>query len=118
MNSIVVDGGGYALEGAGSGIAVNITCSNVTVKNLQIVNWEVGILGAYNNNSILSCSLTGNEKAIAIYADNYNVAGNYIAQNTLGIRMKGNNISITENQIRNNTSESGSLLTEDTEETR
>jgi nitrous oxidase accessory protein NosD len=101
-NSIVVDGAGYALEGARSGIAVNITCSNVTVANLQIVNWEVGILGAYNNNAIHNCSLTGNERAIAIYADNYKVAGNYIAQDTLGIRMKGNNISITENQIRNN----------------
>lgn len=80
-NSIVVEGAGYALDSAGSGIAVNITCSNVTVKNLQIVNWEVGILGKYNNNTTRNCSFSGNEKAIAIYADNYNVAGNFITQN-------------------------------------
>jgi nitrous oxidase accessory protein NosD len=101
-NSIVVDGGGYALEGAGSGIALNLTCSNVTVRNLQIVHWEVGILGAYNNNTVRNCFLTGNEKGIAIYADNYTVTGNTIANSTWGIRMKGNGISVTENQLRNN----------------
>ncbi len=101
-NNIVIDGKGYVLEGARSGIALNITCSNVTVRNVQIVNWEVGILGAYNNNIIRNCSLRGNEKAIAIYADNYTVAGNNIANSTWGIRMKGNSIRVTENQIRNN----------------
>ena len=51
-NSVVFDGGGYVLEGAKGGIALNVTCSNVTVRNIVAVNWEVGILGAYNNNSI------------------------------------------------------------------
>jgi hypothetical protein len=37
-NSIVFEGGGYALEGAGSGIALNLTCSNVTVWNIVAVN--------------------------------------------------------------------------------
>lgn len=101
-NNVFFDGGGYALEGAGSAIAVNITCTNVTVRSLRVLNWEVGILGAYNNVTIQNCYLTGNEKAIAIYADNYNVIGNYIAQSTWGIRVNGNNNVFSENQITNN----------------
>lgn len=100
---IIFDGGGYTLEGAGGGIALNVTCSNVTVRNIVAVNWEVGILGAYNNNSICNCSLNGNEKAIAIYADNYTVTENYVVQNEWGIRVKGNNITVTENHVLNNT---------------
>ena len=99
----VFDGGGYALEGAGGGIALNVTCSNVTVRNIVAVNWEVGILGAYNNDSICNCSLSGNKKAIAIYADNYTITENYVVQNEWGIRMKGNNITVTENHVLNNT---------------
>jgi hypothetical protein len=102
-NSVVFDGGGYVLEGARGGIALNVTYSNVTVRNIVAVNWEVGILGAYNNNSIYNCSLNGNKKGIAIYADNCTVAKNFIAQNELEIRMKGNNITVTENQLLNNT---------------
>ncbi len=101
-NNVFFDGGGYSLEGAGSGIAVNITCTNVTVRSLRVLNWEVGILGAYNNVTVQNCYLTGNEKAIAIYADNYRVTGNYIAQSTWGIRVNGNSNVFSENQITNN----------------
>jgi hypothetical protein len=101
-NNVIFDGGGYALESAGKGIALNITCSNVTVRSSRVLNWEVGILGVYNNVTIQNCYLIGNQKAIAIYADNYNVTGNYIAQSTWGIRVNGNNNVFSENHIANN----------------
>lgn len=102
QNNIIFDGNGYALEGASQSIALNITCSNVTVINLVVLNWDAGILGAYNNVTIQNCNLTGNGKGIAIYADNYALAGNYIAQNKWGIRVQGNNIIVSENWLIGN----------------
>ncbi len=101
-NHIFFDGEGHILEGAAQAIALNITCSNVTVRNLRAWNWDAGILGAYNNVTINNCNLTGNGKGIAIYADNYRVEGNYIAQNQWGIRVQGNNVVISGNQLVGN----------------
>ena len=104
-NSIILDGGGFALQGAGiwgTPPAINLTCSNVTVQNFYIIKWDVGILGAYNSNTIANNNITKSERAIAIYADNYNVTGNYVANNLYGVRIQGNSNSISKNQIMNN----------------
>jgi hypothetical protein len=112
-NNIVIDGEGFVLQGAGGwgtpGVAgieatsgINLTCTNVTVRNFNIWGWEVGILGAYNSNTISNCNITETELAIAIYANNYNVTGNYLKNSIYGIRIKGNYNSISENQITNN----------------
>lgn len=101
-NNIVFDGRGYALEGSATLIGLNITCSNVTVRNLAVLNWDAGILGVYNNVTIQNCNLTGNGKGIAVYADNYKITENYIAQNKWGIRTQGNNIIINENHLIKN----------------
>jgi hypothetical protein len=42
-NNIVIDGAGFTLQGAGgwpTPAAINLTCSNVTVRNFSIMNWE------------------------------------------------------------------------------
>jgi hypothetical protein len=112
-NNIVLDGEGFALQGAGgwgtAGVAgvettsaINLTCSNVTVRNFNINGWEVGILGSYNGNTIINNNITATERAIAIYADNYIVTSNYLANSIYGVRILGNNISIQQNQIVNN----------------
>ena len=112
-NNIVIDGEGFVLQGAGGwgtpGVAgleatsgINLTCSNVTVRNFNIWGWEVGILGAYNSNIISNNNITETERAIAIYADNYNVTGNYLGNSIIGVRVKGNYNSFSENQIMNN----------------
>jgi parallel beta-helix repeat protein len=105
-NNIVLDGAGFTLQGTGgwpTPPAINLTCSNVTVRNFKILKWEVGILGAYNGNIISNCNVTGCERGIAIYADGYNVTGNYVASNwNIGIRIQGNNNIISQNQILNN----------------
>jgi hypothetical protein len=112
-NNIVVDGEGFVLQGEGgwgtpgiAGIetipAINLTCSNVTVRNFNILGWEVGVLGAYNGNTISNNNITGTERAIAIYAGNYSVTGNHLANSIYGVRIKGDNNCISQNQIVNN----------------
>jgi hypothetical protein len=112
-NNIVIDGEGFVLQGAGGwgtpGVAgteatpaINLTCSNVTVQNFNILDWEVGVLGAYNSNTISNNNITRTERAIAIYADQYNVTGNYLANSIYGVRIQGNNNRISQNQIVNN----------------
>ncbi len=83
-NHIVLDGGGYTLKGAGGWVdglnAINLTCSDVTVQHFRIIGfWESGILGAWNNNTIANCYVTGTDRAMSIYADNYVVTGNSFA---------------------------------------
>ena len=117
-NNVIIDGAGYTLQGFGSGIAVNLTSSNVTVKNIFIANWDTGILGAYNNNTISNNYITENDKGIAIYADNYSITGNHITDNNFAIRVQGNLNAIFRNQILKNTegfyitSSSGNTITE------
>ena len=112
-NNIVLDGEGFVLQGEGgwgtpgqSGLeatsAINLTCSNVTVCNFNIFGWEVGILGSYNGNTISNSTITETDRAIAIYADDYIVTGNYLANSIYGVRIQGNSISILQNQIVNN----------------
>ena len=106
-NNVVLDGSGFTLKGptgwvSGLG-AINLTCSNVTVQNFNIVGFfEAGILGAYNGNNILSNNITGTDRAIAVYADDYHIEGNYLADNDIGIRIVGKNNKLTQNHIVDN----------------
>ena len=99
---VTFDVADYTLEGAQQGAALNLTCSNVTVQNLKVCNWEVGILGAFNGNSITECNLTGNGKGVAIYADNYNITSNSITLCQWGIRIMGSNVSVAYNHLSEN----------------
>ncbi len=104
-NNIIFDGEGFTLQGSGiwpTPPAINLTCSNVTVQNFSINKWEVGILGAYNGNIISNNSVTDCERGIAIYADGYNVTGNFVENWNIGIRIQGNYSTIFQNQIVNN----------------
>jgi parallel beta-helix repeat protein len=106
-NDIVLDGAGFILKGPTgwvSGLcAINLTCSNVTVRNFNIIGfWEVGILGAYNGNHVRGNNITKTDRAVSIYADDYNVEGNYLADNHVGVRIVGKNITVTQNWIVNN----------------
>jgi hypothetical protein len=111
-NNMIVDGGGFTLQGAGgwgvagvagkeSSAAINLTCSNVTIQNFKITGWEVGIYGPYNNNTITNNFVSETRSCIAIYADNYNVVGNYLANSIDGVSDKGNNDIFSKNWILN-----------------
>jgi hypothetical protein len=111
-NNIVVDGGSFSLQGAGgwgtagaagkeSSAAINLTCSNVTIQNFKITGWEVGVHGAFNNNTVANNFISETRSCIAIYADNYRVTGNYLANSIDGVLDKGNNDAFTENWVVN-----------------
>ncbi len=36
----VLDGGGFSLVGGGGGVGLNMTCSNATLQNLNIIDWR------------------------------------------------------------------------------
>jgi len=106
-NNILLDGAGFILKGPTGWVdglcAINLTCSNVTVRNFNIIGfWEVGILGVYNGNSVLGNNITKTDRAVSIYADEYTVEGNYLADNHVGIRIVGKNTNATQNWILNN----------------
>ena len=106
-NDVVLDGSGFTLRGPTgwvSGIgAINLTCSNVTVENFNIIGfWEAGILGAYNENNIINNNITETDRALAIYANGYCIKSNYLADNHIGIRIVGRNNNITQNHIVDN----------------
>jgi hypothetical protein len=101
-NNIVLDGGGFMLQGPSgwpTPAGINLTCTGVKVQNFVIKYWEVGILGVYDGNTISNDSLIGNERGIAIYANGYDVVGNYIAHSDYCIRVTGTNDTFTRNTI-------------------
>ena len=123
-NHIILDGKGFTHQGGstswvGGTVAINLTCSDVTVKNFRIVGfWEVGVLGAWNGNTVTNCNITGTDRAVSIYADDYVVTGNYLAdKNHVGVRVRGTNSTLAKNTIIDNfigidiTNTTGSLIT-------
>ncbi len=98
-NNTVFDGSAHTLQGTGSGLAINITGSNVTVRNTRILNWETGIFGAYSNNTVYGCYILDNARAMVINGDDYTFELNYLTFNQLGISIQGNSNHIFKNQI-------------------
>ena len=96
-NNIVLDGQGFTLnsENSSNQAAVNLTCSGVTITNFHITGWLVGVLGVFDGNTIVGNNFTDNGYDVAIYANNYNVIGNFIGSE----RIVGNNNVISKNEI-------------------
>lgn len=112
-SNIVLDGEGFTLQGAGgwgtpgtagveSTAAIHLTCNNVTVQNFNISGWEAGVSGANDGNSVIDNNISKTENAVAIYADNYVVRGNYLAGSIYGVYIKGNDNLVLQNQIADN----------------
>ncbi|HKM60611.1 MAG TPA: NosD domain-containing protein, partial [Candidatus Bathyarchaeia archaeon] len=102
-DNIVLNGAGYMLQGDGSGVALNLTCSNVTVENFKIGNWQAGVLGVFNNNTVQNCQITGCQSGFKIYAQYYDIVGNTIVMSSEGIRIGPGGLNfIAGNDITNN----------------
>ena len=102
-NSIVIDGSGYSVQGAGSGVGFDLTCSNVTVQNTKITDWDAGVLGVFNNNTIKNCLITQCASAFKVYAQYYEIVSNRIEGNNEAIRIgQGGLHFIAGNDITNN----------------
>lgn len=97
-NNIILDGAGFSLQGLRdiyNLAAISMTCTNVTVFNFNISDWNLGILGVYDNNTIQSNYFSNNNLDVAVYASNYKIIGNRIGPE----RIVGNNNIISQNQI-------------------
>ena len=102
-DNIVLDGAGYMIQGSGSGVAINMTCSNVTVQNVNIINWAAGILGVFNNNTIKDSSITQCNCGIQIYAQYYVILSNDVEHNVNGILIGQGGLNfVAGNNITNN----------------
>jgi parallel beta-helix repeat protein len=108
-DNIIVDGSGYTLEGAGGKGIVLSDRNNVTIKNIEVLGCEYGILLAgSSNNRITGNTIKNNTRAIDLANSSGNhISDNYIIENTAAITIgyevpAGNNI-ISGNTIQNNT---------------
>ena len=98
-NNIILNGSGLNLQGPGREIynmaAIYLACTNVTIFNFHILNWSLGVIGAFDNNTIQSNYFSNNIYDVAVYASNYKIIGNQIGPE----RIVGNNNTISQNQI-------------------
>jgi hypothetical protein len=98
-NNIILNGEGFNLKGPGNDlnnlVAISMNCTNVTVFNFTISNWNTGVLGIYDNNTIQSNIFSNNNYDVAVYADDYLITGNQIGYQ----RIVGNNVTVSKNQI-------------------
>jgi parallel beta-helix repeat protein len=106
-NNTVVDGAGYTIQGAGSGTGIDLSeRRNVTVKNIQIIDFDDGIQLEYSsNNTISRNNIVSNWYGIQFYYSYDNsISGNNIMNNLYGIRLSdSSNNSIYHNNFINNT---------------
>lgn len=99
-NDIIIDGSGYILRGEGSGKGIDLSQrSNITTKNVTVINFEYGIylysatLITLSENNITG---NGNYGVLLVSSSNNYINTNYIASNKYGIYLSyssNNNIS-------------------------
>lgn len=107
-DNIVIEGGGYALTGNGTGIGIMLWYrSNVTVRNMTISCFAKGVvLGESDNNALYGNNVTGNN-GVGIelrYSNNNVLSGNNVLANTcLGIYLDDscNNNTLSSNNVVN-----------------
>jgi len=106
-DDMTLDGAGYTVQGIGFGAGIRITRSfgaegsNVTIKNIEIVAFNLGIrLFCSSNNSIYGNKITDNLYGMEIeeYSNYNNITGNNITNNEEGIRLT----DCTMNVLRSN----------------
>jgi len=110
-SDIVVEGDGYALQGPGGGIGIDLTnVSNVTIKNIEIKAFQFGIWlnrpYQVSNNKFFGNTITNNTYGVWVFASNNTLSRNTIANNTdtgVVIDLDSSNNIITGNRMMNNT---------------
>jgi parallel beta-helix repeat protein len=93
-DNIVIDGAGYALQGTGAykSKGIDLTSrTNVTIRNIQIINFYYGIyLGSSSNNNTISGNniIANNYDGVELYSSSNNtISGNSITANFYGVRL-------------------------------
>jgi len=91
-DNVVVDGGGYILQGTGTGTGMHLNGrSNVTIKNMHIKAFQKGIyLYLSSNNSISGNNITNNSYGVVLSSSSNNVfRGNRISDNNYNFGLVG-----------------------------
>ena len=107
-DNIVIDGSGYTVQGAKvtEGTGINLSGrSNVTVSNVQIMNFFCGMwLYLSSNGKISGNNITNNSYGLRLAASpNNSISKNIVTANGYGIFLAGSsNNSIVGNSITNN----------------
>jgi parallel beta-helix repeat protein len=107
-DSIVIDGNGYRVRGAGNGTGIDLTGrTGVTVHNAQIETFEIGISLNYSSgNTIWGNNVTNNSDGIyLIFSSGNTISGNNVTANTVfGITLYlSSNNRLAGNIMANNT---------------
>jgi nitrous oxidase accessory protein NosD len=94
--TITIDGAGYTLQGTGSENGITVSRSHVTIKNIRIEHFGVGI----NDDFVLSSTVSGEY----VFISRCVISGNTITNNDwgIGIRSKSMSFTITGNYIAAN----------------
>jgi parallel beta-helix repeat protein len=105
-DNIVVDGAGFTLQGVGSGTGIDVESrNNVTIENVNINTFNVGIHVSYSTDITVSDNgITNNTCGISLsgYSNN-TISGNTIANNAHGIYLGGySNNTVFGNTVTNN----------------
>jgi hypothetical protein len=91
-SNIVVDGNGYTCRGAGTGggagLWINNTynVNNVTIKNVNIQNFYIGVaLGSSSNNAVYGSNVTGNNIGVSldVFSKFNSIYGNNMTGNSM-----------------------------------
>jgi len=103
-DNIVVDGAGYTLQGTGSEIGIYLLFrSNVTIRDVTIRAFYLGIYMTDSSNSTISGNTVANNYDEGIYlssSSNNTISGNNITNNRFGIYLnKAPNNSVSGNNI-------------------
>ncbi len=115
-NNTIIDGNGYLVQGTGGGqsgapeCGANLTLvSNVTIKNMSIKNFDIGILlVACSECRIIENNLTANRAygfAIDAGSSNNTFLGNTVADNLndgIGLGGSGSDNVVAQNNVTNN----------------
>jgi len=105
-DNIVVDGTGYTIQGAGSGIGLDLSNrNNVTVRNMKAKGFDYSIyLYDSSNNNISENSVTNNNIAIYLsWSSNNSISQNDLIQNGDGVWLRySSNNTLAANNIASN----------------
>lgn len=101
----VIDGSGYLLQGNNTEYGIKLESSGVTVKNMQISDFEYGVYVylSSNDNVIVNNKIRGTSRGIYIRGtDNNTITDNEVSNNGEGIYLSATNSVLRNNQMENN----------------
>ena len=103
--NVVIDGTGYLLQGNNTKYGIKLDSSGVTIKNMEISNFEYGIYFHFSsdNNIIVDNDINGNSRGIyARGTSNSTITGNNVTNNGDGIYLSGTDNVFKNNQMKDN----------------